>query len=57
MKTEIHIFKKGQKLQLDDIYNIQGLAGGDWWRRENLNDDCDENIVITRNITIEIKWK
>lgn len=54
-KTETHKFKKGEWIRLDDIYFIQALAGGDWWEHDE--DECGEDIVITRSVTIVIKWK
>lgn len=52
---EIHHFKKGQKIHLDSIYDIQGLGGGDWWERENNKDDFErDDLIITRNIKITI---
>ena len=59
---KIHKFKKGQETHLDAIYDIQGLDNGDWWQHSDFDDrensfghgDGDE-LVITRNITIEIK--
>ena len=49
---KVYKFKAGQKLSLDDIYDIQGLGGGAWW--EHIADDMDGQIVITRDITITI---
>jgi hypothetical protein len=57
MKKEQYIFKMGQKVHLDEIYEIQGLGGGDWWERKDLNNDFDEDLVITRDITITITFK
>jgi hypothetical protein len=48
-----YVFRKGQRLWLDQIYIIQGLANGDWWEKEG--DDFSEDIIITRSIKIEIK--
>jgi hypothetical protein len=44
-------FCKGEKLHLDDIYMVQGLAGGKWW--EPVTDEGDD-IVIVENVTIDI---
>jgi hypothetical protein len=60
--TTIYKFKKGQETHLDEIYFIQSLDDGDWWQHLDFDDrensfghgDGDE-LVITRNITIEIK--
>jgi len=46
-------FRKGQRLRLDQIYIIQGLANGDWWEKDG--DDLSEDIIIIRSIKIEIK--
>ncbi len=51
-----HSFTKGQEVSLDEIYDIQSLAGGDWWRRKDETNDLDEEIIIKRNITIKIRW-
>jgi hypothetical protein len=61
-KTETHIFKKNQIMQLDDIYTIQGLGGGDWWEKtggdvsefDSIGNDIGDEIIITRNIKITI---
>jgi len=49
---KIYKFKVGRKLSLDAIYDIQGLAGGDWW--EKIGDDLSDQIKIVRDITITI---
>lgn len=54
MKTKnktTYSFKKGEKLHLDDIYDIQGVDGGEWWKP---TDDSGDEIVITENINIVI---
>lgn len=59
-KKTVHKFTKGQILQLDQIYNIQGLANGSWWEktgndvREFDNVDLGDEVIITKNITITI---
>lgn len=60
--TETYTFRKGQTLQLDWIYTIQGLAGGDWWTAEDpgtpgqspFGRTGGETITITRDITIKV---
>jgi hypothetical protein len=55
--TETHRFTKGQKLRLDDIYAISGLAGGKWWTAADPFDDGGdrgETVTITEDITITI---
>lgn len=57
MRVETHTFKKGQKLHLDSIYNIQGIGcemqhGGAWWEPD---DDSGERVTVTRDITIRIE--
>jgi hypothetical protein len=57
-KTDIYVFAKGQKLHLDDIYTIQGLAGGNWWTADDPNKeggDAGEIVTITENIVIKVK--
>lgn len=54
--TETYSFTKGEKVQLDDIYNIQALAGGNWWEREDGEDELSESLIITRTIKIKITW-
>jgi hypothetical protein len=53
---EIYKFKKGQKLHLDDIYMIQGLAGGKWWDAPDCasSDESDEEVTILEDIEIQI---
>ena len=54
-------FKKGEALSLDQIYDIQGFGGGDWWERtgEDLPSyakehdiDLSETLICTRDIKI-----
>ena len=58
---EIFSFKEGQELNLDDIYNIQGLAGGDWWEHKKvtgLDIVCPgDDIIITCDVDIKIESK
>lgn len=54
MNKDVYDLKKDDRLCLDQIYTIQGIAGGDWWER--IGDDLSENIRITRNIKITITW-
>ena len=51
VSTSKNAYKKGQILQLDSIYEIQGCADN-WF--EFVEDD-EERVIITKNITIEIK--
>lgn len=57
--TEKHSFKKGQQMHLDEIYDIQGLADGDWWDFEGevgiFGPDDDIKIVEDIEITITVK--
>jgi len=57
MRTvEVHKFKKGQKLRLDDIYWIQAL-GRDWWNYYHpvkAGDAPGEDVVITKTIKFTI---
>lgn len=56
-KTQTHKFKKGQKFGLDEIYEVQGLGGGDWWTADDPSDEGGsggEEVTITENITIKI---
>ncbi len=50
-KTETYKYREGQQLHLDEIYEIQGLANGDWWDHDH--DDSDD-IHVTRDVTIVI---
>lgn len=60
MKTKkVHTFKKGDRFTLDQIWNIQGLAGGDWWEKtgedvEAADIDLGEDLICTRDIKITI---
>lgn len=67
-QTTTYKFKRGQLVSLDQIYTIQGLAGGDWWdkvddgisqrtKNRQLELDLSEECVITRNIEITITVK
>jgi hypothetical protein len=53
MAKEKYKFKKGQVVSLDQIYTIQGIAQGDWWTHEG-DELCSDNVVITRDIEIQI---
>ena len=56
-KTETHKFKKGQTLQLDEIYTIQGLADGNWWTADDPSikgGSGGEVVTIAEGITIKI---
>ena len=58
MSIKTYTFKKGQKLHLDTIYDIQALGNGDWW--ETYDDGCEgwedgDEIIITRDVKIVIK--
>ena len=55
---EKYVFKEGQKLRLDDIYDFHGIGNetiGYWW--ENYGGYADDDIVITRDIEIQITIK
>jgi hypothetical protein len=55
--TETHKFKRGQKLRLDDIYLISGLAGGKWWTTDDpfeADGNQGEEVEIVEDITITI---
>ena len=54
MHTITHKYKKGQKLVLDYIYDIQGLAGGNWWEPVV---EGGEEIIIVKDVEIVIKWR
>jgi hypothetical protein len=54
--TVTHRFKRGQQLQLDDIYLFSGLgddvAGvGKWWEP---NDEAGEELTVTKDIEITV---
>lgn len=50
-------------MMLDQIYYIQGLAGGDWWEKtgadvspyDPMGSDMGEEIIVTRTIKIVIQ--
>lgn len=58
---EVYKFKKGQKIHLDEIYNIQGLAS-DWFEEDYSPDrgpgssrrGLTDNLVVTKNIKFTI---
>ncbi len=45
-------FKAGDEYHLDQIYEVQGLCGADWWRGKER--DGDDEVIITRDIEFEI---
>lgn len=55
-------FKKSETFSLDDIFEIQGLGGGDWWEKtgedlpEHLRHDIgmSESLICTKTIKITI---
>jgi hypothetical protein len=66
--SKTYTFKKGEKFSLDDIYEIQGLGGGDWWKnvgddlqehRRSIDLEMSESLVCTKTIkitvTVEVK--
>lgn len=55
MEKQKFNFKKGQLIHLDTIYDIQGLAGGDWW--EHCDNDIGDDLIITKNVSITITWE
>jgi len=52
----IYKFKRGQEIRLDNIYDIQALAGGDWWEHTDA-EGLSESIIITKDIEIIISSK
>jgi hypothetical protein len=56
--VKVYTFVKGEQKHLDEIYMIQGLCGGKWWKHRrpgNLLEGLpSDEIIITRNITITI---
>lgn len=53
--TETFTFKKGEKIHLDEICDIQGLGDGEWWEHEN--HDCgvpSDEIRILNDVKIKI---
>ena len=57
MTTETFKFKKGQKLHLDQIWDIMGLAGGNWWYADDPADpggSAGEDVTIIEDITIKV---
>ena len=55
MTTEQYKFTKGQRLHLDDIYFIQGLAGGNWWEPDDK--EGSDSITITKDVKIRITYE
>lgn len=58
--TNTYKYKKGQEVHLDDIYDISGLAGGDWWAKikeeTQIKTDLSDDCRITRDIEIKITF-
>ena len=53
---ESYKFTKGDILMLDQIYTIQGVGSGKWWK--HVNDDCyHDNVEIVHNVEITIITK
>lgn len=53
-ETRVWKFKKGERLHLDAIYNIQGLENGTgkWW--EHVPGTSGENVEILRDVNIAV---
>lgn len=49
--TTTYAFKKGDKVHLDSIYDVQGLGEGRWW--EAIEEDGDD-LIIQEDIEITI---
>ena len=56
MAVENYKYKKGEVLALDQIYDHQGLGGGRWWDYQD-NDITSDNVVVNRNVEIQISVK
>lgn len=57
-------FKKGMKMHLDHIYEIQGLLPSGTWESqmeqgesEDIHGDCDDTVIFLKDVTIEYKVK
>lgn len=53
-KQSTYRFKKGDKTHLGQIYDVQGLGGGDWWDHDRTDGEDGDNIIITRDIKIAV---
>lgn len=53
-KQKTHKFKKGDHIHLDQIYDIQGLGGGDWWESDGTEGEDGDNLIITKDIKITV---
>lgn len=49
----LYKLKKGMKGDLDAIYNVLGLAGGDWWEHEGGDPDSDRFVVV-KDVEFEV---
>lgn len=50
--SKTYSFTRGEKMCLDDIYEIQAIGDGDWWERVNL--DIPSPVCCTKTIKITI---
>lgn len=53
--TNTYKFRKGQKLHLDEIYDIQGLGHevvGKWWEPDDGNGG--EEVTITKDVEFTV---
>lgn len=52
MRTQEYKFKQGQKVHLDEIYEIMNLFDGDWFDQKDPYDAGvdEEDITITRDV-------
>jgi hypothetical protein len=60
---KVYKFRKGDMVTLDDIYDIQGLADGDWWEKtgddlpkhlQSKDIEMSESLVCTKTVKITI---
>ena len=52
-KIDRYEFKKGDEMNVDEIYDIQGIGEANWW--EFIDEVECEEIIITKNIKFTIK--
>ena len=58
---EIHTYKKGERVHLDDVYRIYNLIPLDCTYQDDINDstclndnDSGESVLFLKNVKIEI---
>jgi hypothetical protein len=57
MTHEIYKFKKGQRVNLDDIYPIMGLLPEGSFHQDDISEDggdAGESLLFLENVTVKV---